>query len=125
MGRTSDAKDRLMQAALSLLWEENYGGVTVDDICKRAEVKKGSFYHFFESKADLAVAAYEDHWRVKGVADCEPAGTPDGVTGEATWDTSSKGFEELALVSGSAESASSAACRSDETMPRMPFSGVL
>lgn len=62
MGRTSDAKDRLMQAALSLLWEENYGGVTVDDICKRAEVKKGSFYYFFPGKAELAVAAIEQMW---------------------------------------------------------------
>ncbi len=62
MGRTSDAKDRLMQAALSLLWEENYGGVTVDDICKRAEVKKGSFYYFFPGKAELAVAAIEQVW---------------------------------------------------------------
>lgn len=62
MGRTSDAKARLMQAAISLLWEENYGGVTVDDICKRAEVKKGSFYYFFPGKAELAVAAIEEVW---------------------------------------------------------------
>jgi TetR/AcrR family transcriptional repressor of nem operon len=37
----------------------------VDDICERAGVKKGSFYHFFESKADLACAAYEEHWKEK------------------------------------------------------------
>ena len=63
MGRTSDADERLMTAALELMWEESYGSVTIDDICKRADVKKGSFYYFFESKAALAVAALEKLWR--------------------------------------------------------------
>lgn len=62
MGRTSDANERLMDAALDLIWEESYGAVTIDDICKRAEVKKGSFYYFFDSKATLAVAALERMW---------------------------------------------------------------
>lgn len=63
MGRTSDANERLMDAALHLMWEESYGAVTIDDICKRAEVKKGSFYYFFKSKAELAVAALERMWK--------------------------------------------------------------
>ncbi|HWA11004.1 MAG TPA: TetR/AcrR family transcriptional regulator [Opitutaceae bacterium] len=62
MGRTSDASERLKDAALDLMWEESYGAVTIDDICKRAEVKKGSFYYFFSSKAELAVAALEKMW---------------------------------------------------------------
>jgi TetR/AcrR family transcriptional repressor of nem operon len=62
MGRTSDAKERLMTAALKLVWEESYGAVTIDDICKCADVKKGSFYYFFNSKAELAVAAIERMW---------------------------------------------------------------
>jgi TetR/AcrR family transcriptional repressor of nem operon len=44
------------------MWEESYGAVTIDDICQRADVKKGSFYYFFKSKADLAVAALEKLW---------------------------------------------------------------
>jgi TetR/AcrR family transcriptional regulator, transcriptional repressor for nem operon len=64
MGRTSDANERLKDAALALIWEESYGAVTIDDICKRAEVKKGSFYYFFESKSDLAVAAMEKMWEM-------------------------------------------------------------
>ena len=51
-----------MDAALDLIWEESYGAVTIDDICKRAEVKKGSFYYFFNSKSDLAIAALERMW---------------------------------------------------------------
>ena len=62
MGRTSDANIRLMDAALDLIWEESYGAVTIDDICNKAEVKKGSFYYFFKSKAELAVAALERLW---------------------------------------------------------------
>jgi len=62
MGRTSDANERLMQAALDLLWAENYGGVTVDAICKRADVRKGSFYYYFPGKAELTVAAIELSW---------------------------------------------------------------
>jgi TetR/AcrR family transcriptional repressor of nem operon len=62
MGRVSDAKERLMSAAMDLVWEESYGAVTVDDICQRADVKKGSFYYFFQSKADLAGAALEKMW---------------------------------------------------------------
>ena len=62
MGRTSDANERLMDAALDLIWEESYGAVTIDDICQRAEVKKGSFYYFFSSKSELAIAALERMW---------------------------------------------------------------
>lgn len=62
MGRTSDAGTRLTKAALDLMWAESYGAVSIEDICHKAEVKKGSFYYFFTSKADLAVAALERMW---------------------------------------------------------------
>lgn len=65
MGRTSNAKEQLLQVAFELIWQQSYGAVSVDDICERAKVKKGSFYYFFPSKSDLAVAAYEEHWRQK------------------------------------------------------------
>ena len=63
MGRKSDAKQRLLEAASDLIWENSYGVVTIDAICEKAGVKKGSFYYFFESKADLAVAALEEDWQ--------------------------------------------------------------
>src|SRR4026207_1887996 len=59
MGRVSDAKERLMKAIGELIWTGSYGSTTIDQICERAGVKKGSFYYFFESKADLAAAAIE------------------------------------------------------------------
>lgn len=63
MGRTSDADQRLMDAALELVWSQSYGAVTIDDICKKADVKKGSFYYFFDSKEQLAVAALDRLWK--------------------------------------------------------------
>jgi TetR/AcrR family transcriptional repressor of nem operon len=63
MGRVSTAKDRLVQATIELIWTESYGAVSVDAICARAHVKKGSFYHFFKSKDELVIAALDSHWQ--------------------------------------------------------------
>lgn len=62
MGRTSDAKIRLLESMIELIWTGSYGSTSVDQICERAGVKKGSFYHFFESKTDLALAGIEHSW---------------------------------------------------------------
>ncbi|MCG3150325.1 MAG: Transcriptional regulator AcuR [Verrucomicrobiae bacterium] len=58
-----DTKHRLLEAANELIWTQSYGSVSVDDICAKADVRKGSFYHFFPSKSDLAVAAIEECWQ--------------------------------------------------------------
>lgn len=65
MPRISDADQRLMAAALELIWGNSYGSTSVDAICEKAGVKKGSFYYFFQSKSDLAVAALEADWNQK------------------------------------------------------------
>ena len=65
MGRTSDAKEKLLSVAFDLIHENSYGAVGVEQICQRAKVNKGSFYYFFKTKTDLVVAAYEEHWRLK------------------------------------------------------------
>lgn len=62
MGRTSDAKERLLEAMIELIWAGSYHSTSVDHICERAGVKKGSFYHFFESKTDLALAGIDHSW---------------------------------------------------------------
>jgi len=62
MPRTSTAKERLTDAALEMIWENSYGATSVDAICERAKVKKGSFYYFFKSKSELAAAALEADW---------------------------------------------------------------
>jgi TetR/AcrR family transcriptional regulator, transcriptional repressor for nem operon len=57
-----DTRQKLLTTAVDLIWEHSYHSVSVDDICKRAGVLKGSFYHFFASKSELAVAAYDEYW---------------------------------------------------------------
>src|SRR2546425_3521876 len=65
MGRVSDAKQRLMEAVRELIWAGSYGSTTIDQICEKAGVKKGSFYYFFDSKADLALTAIEGEWEIR------------------------------------------------------------
>ena len=47
---------------VELLWTKGYSAISVDTICKEAGAQKGSFYHFFESKAELAVVTCETQW---------------------------------------------------------------
>jgi len=61
----SESKRKLLEAAIDLIWRSSYGAVSVDDICEKAGVNKGSFYYAFKSKSDLAVAAYERYWENK------------------------------------------------------------
>jgi TetR/AcrR family transcriptional repressor of nem operon len=63
MPRQSDVEERLMNAAMDLIWTNSYGSTSVDAICEKAGAKKGSFYHFFDSKSDLAVQALQADWQ--------------------------------------------------------------
>jgi TetR/AcrR family transcriptional repressor of nem operon len=67
MGRVSDAKVKLMDAVLELIWTGSYGTTTIDHICDKAGVKKGSFYYFFDSKAQLACEALDASWQDRRV----------------------------------------------------------
>ncbi|WP_030179838.1 TetR/AcrR family transcriptional regulator [Streptomyces sp. NRRL S-813] len=62
MGRTSDAKEKILTAARSLIELRGYSALGVAEICKTAGVPKGSFYYFFESKEALALAVIDEHW---------------------------------------------------------------
>ncbi|MBW8705889.1 HTH-type transcriptional repressor NemR [Streptomyces sp. MBT84] len=62
MGRTSDAKERILTAAQSLIEQRGYSALGVAEICKAAGVPKGSFYYFFDSKEELALAVLDEHW---------------------------------------------------------------
>ena len=57
-----ESKLKLLRTAHELISRQSYGSVGVDQICEQSGVKKGSFYHFFRSKSELTVAAYEFHW---------------------------------------------------------------
>jgi TetR/AcrR family transcriptional repressor of nem operon len=62
VGRTSDARQKILGAARSLIEGRGYSALGVAEICKAAGVPKGSFYYFFESKEALALAVVDEHW---------------------------------------------------------------
>jgi TetR/AcrR family transcriptional repressor of nem operon len=55
------ARQKLLDAALSLIREKGYSSTSVDELCTHAGVTKGAFFHHFKSKDALAVAA-ANHW---------------------------------------------------------------
>jgi TetR/AcrR family transcriptional repressor of nem operon len=56
-----ESKIKLLSAALNAVRAKGYSATTVDDICQTAGVTKGSFFHHFKSKDELALAAAA-HW---------------------------------------------------------------
>ncbi|MFE6756842.1 TetR/AcrR family transcriptional regulator [Streptomyces sp. NPDC057684] len=62
MGRRSDAREKILTSAQSLIELRGYSALGVAEICKAAGVPKGSFYYFFESKEALALAVLDEHW---------------------------------------------------------------
>lgn len=56
-----DSKTRLLNAAKQVIRTKGYTATTVDDICHAAGVTKGSFFHHFKGKEDLALATVQ-HW---------------------------------------------------------------
>ena len=57
--KPSKKMDFLIEKGMMLLWSKGYNATSVKDIVDAAEVPKGSFYFYFESKEDFAVKAIE------------------------------------------------------------------
>jgi TetR/AcrR family transcriptional repressor of nem operon len=55
------SKEKLLDAALHVIRAKGYTATRIEDICEAAGLTKGSFFHHFKSKEELAVAA-ADHW---------------------------------------------------------------
>ncbi|GIF71616.1 TetR/AcrR family transcriptional regulator [Asanoa siamensis] len=79
MGRTSDARDKILEAAKVLIEQRGYSALGVAEICATAGVPKGSFYYFFESKQALALTVIDEHWaaqRAQWLAALDGPGDP-------------------------------------------------
>jgi TetR/AcrR family transcriptional regulator, transcriptional repressor for nem operon len=55
------ARARLLDAAVQVIRSKGLSATSVDELCAAAGVTKGAFFHHFDSKQALAVAAAE-HW---------------------------------------------------------------
>lgn len=62
MAKQCDTREKLIHAAADLIWKSSYHGTGVDAICQASGVQKGCFYHHFESKEALTLAALEMIW---------------------------------------------------------------
>jgi len=56
-----ESKTRLLQAAMNVIRARGYAATRIEDICQAAGLTKGSFFHHFGSKEELAIAA-ADYW---------------------------------------------------------------
>jgi TetR/AcrR family transcriptional repressor of nem operon len=56
-----ESKTKLLNAAVHVIRAKGYSATRIEDICEAAELTKGSFFHHFDSKEALALAAAE-YW---------------------------------------------------------------
>lgn len=54
-----ESKARILDAAMHVIRAKGYAATTIDDLCAAAGLTKGSFFHHFKSKEELALAAAE------------------------------------------------------------------
>lgn len=57
----TNSRIKLLDAALAVIRSKGYTAATLDDICAAAGVTKGSYFHYFKSKEEMALQAVE-HW---------------------------------------------------------------
>jgi TetR/AcrR family transcriptional repressor of nem operon len=57
------SKTKLLEAALHVIRAKGYAATTVEHVCQYAGVTKGSFFHHFKSKDELALDAAA-HWGI-------------------------------------------------------------
>jgi TetR/AcrR family transcriptional repressor of nem operon len=55
-----DTRSRILATAREMFHGRSYADVGIQEICEAARVQKGSFYHFFPSKQELAMAVIDD-----------------------------------------------------------------
>ncbi|XPV69102.1 MAG: TetR/AcrR family transcriptional regulator [Halarcobacter sp.] len=53
-------REKLLQVAFDEIYQNGYSATSIDKILKKANMNKGSMYHFFKSKKDLALAVINE-----------------------------------------------------------------
>lgn len=57
--KTANTRQILLEAGKELIWEKGYSATGIQDVLRTANVPKGSFYHYFESKDAFVFSALE------------------------------------------------------------------
>ena len=57
--RHETKKDEILKSGLEVLWERGYNGTSISDIVNAADIPKGSFYFYFDSKENFAIEAID------------------------------------------------------------------
>ncbi|MBV1820153.1 TetR/AcrR family transcriptional regulator, partial [Bacteroidales bacterium MSK.15.36] len=57
-----ETKNKIYNIAIDLIGKYGYDNVSIDEICNKAEVSKGTFYHHFNAKEDVIIALYKDEY---------------------------------------------------------------
>ena len=66
--RLAHARDQLLREGIAMLTERGFNAAGLDEILNAVGVPKGSFYHYFDSKADFGLAlidAYAAYFATK------------------------------------------------------------
>jgi len=61
MPRTSNKREKLLDAARELIHQQGYRHTTLSEIAERSEVPLGNVYYYFKTKDDLAAAVIKEH----------------------------------------------------------------
>jgi len=54
-----NTRDQLIRCGVEIFCEKGFQGTGIDELRKRVDVPKGSFYHFFESKQEFGAAVID------------------------------------------------------------------
>jgi len=60
MNQQLDTRERIINVAKERFHARGYADVGIKEICDNASIQKGSFYHFFPSKEDLALIVIDE-----------------------------------------------------------------
>ncbi len=64
MKKGEKTKAIILKAGRDLFWKFSFKDISVDNICKVAEVNKGTFYRYFESKIDLCLKIIDHNYEM-------------------------------------------------------------
>lgn len=57
--QAAKTKNKIFETASDLIEKKGYNQVTIREICKKAGVAKGTFYHYFSAKEDIIIETYK------------------------------------------------------------------